>query len=154
MTEILAIVFALLGVFFMIVGSFGLVRLPDLYTRMSATAKTSTIGVSMFMLATAVYFEDTGVTGRVLAVIVFIFLTSPISSHLIARAGYLDGVKLWEGSVRDDLAGRYDLVTRELSSKEMAFADEQVPSAEPPPGFQPSDASDEQNDGPPKPSDQ
>lgn len=133
MNEVLALIFILIGAFFMLIGSVGLVRLPDLYTRMSATAKTSTIGVSFFMLATAVFFDDMGVTGRSVAIIIFIFLTTPVSSHLLARAAYLDGVRLWERSIRDDLKGKYHMQTRELEGREGTIVTEDIPAAKSPP---------------------
>jgi multicomponent Na+:H+ antiporter subunit G len=57
-----------------------------------------------------------GTTSRAAATIFFLVLTGPIAAHRIARAAYIDGVHLWEGTIRDDLGGHYDRKTHELES--------------------------------------
>jgi hypothetical protein len=57
-----------------------------------------------------------GVTMRALATSVFFLLTAPVSAHLMGRASYFLGVPLWEGTVRDELRGHYDLRTHRLES--------------------------------------
>lgn len=114
--EILSLILLLTGVFFMLLAGFGLLRMPDLFLRMSAATKASTLGTGFILLAAALYFEDLGTTSRALATIVFIFLTAPIAAHRIGRAAYFDGVPLWTGTRRDDLSGHYDRRTHELES--------------------------------------
>lgn len=106
----------LTGAFFMLMGAVGIVRLPDLFMRMSATTKSLTLGVSFMMLAVALHFNDLAVGARALATILFVFLTAPVAAHLIARAGYRRGVSLWQGTVSDELRGRYDEQSGELAS--------------------------------------
>ncbi len=110
-----------LSVFLFVVGSFlmflagvGLLRLPDIFLRMSAATKASTLGAGFILLAAALYFEDLGTTSRAIATIFFLLLTGPIAAHRIARAAYFDGSPLWQGTVRDDLRGHYDQLTHEL----------------------------------------
>lgn len=114
--EILTCVLMLAGSAFSFIAALGIFRMPDLFTRMQAAAKTGTLGVGLVLAALAVHFADIGVTTRAGLVIVFLFLTAPVAAHLIARAGYISGVKLWDHSVCDELRGRYDLDTHELSS--------------------------------------
>lgn len=104
------------GASFMLLATVGLLRLPDLFTRMHAATKTATLGVSCTLLAVAVHFGELGITTRAVLIIVFFFLTAPVAAHLIARAAYSVGVPLWERSVIDELRGRYDLQTGELHS--------------------------------------
>ena len=59
------------------------------------------------MVSVAFYFPDIGVTVRVLAITLFVFLTAPVSAHMIGRAGYQVGVKFWKGTVQDDLKDKY-----------------------------------------------
>lgn len=133
MRELVCAALIVIGTLFMILGALGLLRLPDFYMRMSATAKTSTLGVSFFMLAVAVYFDDVGVVGRSLAVIVFIFITTPVSAHILGRAAYLDGVPRWPGTVKDELRGKYNRITHVLAGNESAFAGDKAASAQSPP---------------------
>jgi multicomponent Na+:H+ antiporter subunit G len=109
--------FMLIGTFFMCVGAFGLMRMPDLFMRMSATTKSVTLGVSFMLLAAAVHFHEHGLGMRILATIAFIFITAPVAAHMIGRAGYARGVELWEGTITDELKGNYNEETGELLSQ-------------------------------------
>ncbi len=107
--ELVIIAFLALGTFFMFVGALGVIRLPDLYMRMSASTKSSTLGVGFILLAAALYFgDDLGVAARAIATIAFLVLTAPVAAHMIGRAGYYSGSKLWSDSLIDELKGRYD----------------------------------------------
>ena len=106
----------LIGAFFMFVGSVGLVRMPDLFMRMSATTKSVTLGVSFMLLGAAAHFGELGLGARIVATVAFVFITAPISAHMIGRAGYARQVKLWEGTIADELKDRYDPKTGELIS--------------------------------------
>jgi multicomponent Na+:H+ antiporter subunit G len=55
------------------------------------------------MLAVAVDFGDLAITTRVVLIVAFVFLTAPISAHMIGRAAYYVGVPLWEGTTLDEL---------------------------------------------------
>lgn len=107
----------LVGAAFSFVAALGIVRMPDLFTRMQAAAKTGTLGVGCAILAVAAYFGDIGVTTRAGLVILFLFLTAPIAAHMIARAGYISGVSLWHGTVTDEMRDQYDPVTHALGSE-------------------------------------
>jgi len=122
LNEGLTALLLLTGAFFMLVGAVGIVRLPDLFMRMSATTKSATLGVSFMMLAVALHFNDLAIGARALATILFVFLTAPVAAHMIARAGYLRGVNLWQGTISDELQGRYDEETGELESGTSAMA--------------------------------
>lgn len=95
----------LAGAFFSLVAAFGVIRFPDVYTRNHAASKSATLGVMCILLATFLYFlvEDGFFSSRLLLGIAFFFITAPAAGHLISRAAYNSGVKLWDKSVRDDL---------------------------------------------------
>jgi len=78
----------LLGAAFALLGSVGLARLPDFFTRLHGPTKATTLGVGAMVLASAVYFTFTqeGVSLHELAVMVFLFMTAPVSAHLLAKA--------------------------------------------------------------------
>ena len=116
MIILLSMFLFIIGSFLMFLAGLGLLRLPDVFLRMSAATKASTLGAGFILLAAALYFEDLGTTSRAIATIFFLLLTGPVAAHRIARAAYFDGVHLWEGTVRDDLKGHYDRRTHELES--------------------------------------
>lgn len=99
----LAAVLILAGSGFALTASIGLLRLPDLYSRMHAASKAGTLGSCAVLLALAVHADDPAISLRALAGIVFFLLTVPISSHLLAKAAHGAGYRLWENSERDDL---------------------------------------------------
>jgi multicomponent Na+:H+ antiporter subunit G len=68
------------------------------------------------MLGAAVYFDEITIGARALAVVVFIFVTAPVAAHMLGRAAYVSGVPLWEGTLSDDLKGRYHAKTHSLAS--------------------------------------
>lgn len=123
MTNVIIAVLMLSGAFLIFIASLGLVRLPDLFLRMSATSKAATLGAGLMLLGAVVYFNDFEITVRVLSIIAFITLTIPVAAHMIARAAYFDGVKLWENTAIDELRGHYDLQTHALESDPLTPAD-------------------------------
>ncbi len=104
MSEWIISILMWIGGIFMFLAAVGIVRLPDLYTRMHAATKVGTLGVSGLILAAAVYFNQLGVTTQSLLIIAFFYLTSPIAAHMISRAAYYTGVPLSKNSVADELA--------------------------------------------------
>ncbi|MGF7183952.1 multicomponent Na+:H+ antiporter subunit G [Desulfitispora alkaliphila] len=106
MTEIIVSLFVLVGVFFVLAGTIGVLRLPDVYGRMHAATKSSTLGVASIMLGMLVFFSFQGnASMKTILGILFIFMTAPVGAHMISRAAYRTGVKQWEKSVEDDLKG-------------------------------------------------
>ncbi|MBH0229954.1 monovalent cation/H(+) antiporter subunit G [Halobacillus yeomjeoni] len=96
----------LVGTFFIVSGSLGILRFPDVYTRLHAATKSSTLGVAGIMIGAFLflYIEHDIVSGKLLLSILFVLLTAPVSGHMIARAAYRSGVPLWGESVKDDYA--------------------------------------------------
>lgn len=99
----LAAVLILIGSAFTLTASIGLLRLPDLYTRMHAASKAGTLGSCVVLLALAVHANDPAISLRALAGIAFFVLTVPISSHLLAKAAHGAGYRLWDRSECDEL---------------------------------------------------
>ncbi|HUG91086.1 MAG TPA: monovalent cation/H(+) antiporter subunit G [Planctomycetaceae bacterium] len=95
-----------IGSAFALLAALGVVRMPDLFTRMQAATKSSTLGVGCILLAVAVHFDELGVTTQALLTIAFLLLTAPIAAHMIARSAYIVGVPLWKGTVIDELRER------------------------------------------------
>jgi multicomponent Na+:H+ antiporter subunit G len=108
MSALVAMMLVLLGAGFMLLSAVGVLRMPDVYMRLQVASKASSLGAGLLMFGVAVHFDDLGVLVRALLVVAFIFLTTPVSAHLIGRAAYMTGVPLWEGSILDELRGAYD----------------------------------------------
>jgi multicomponent Na+:H+ antiporter subunit G len=100
------------GSAFMLLAAVGLVRLPDLLLRMSATAKAATLGAALMLLGAGLHFGDGAVLARVLVIVVFLFLTAPVAAHMIGRAGYRRGCPIWEGTIVDEAEGHMPRVSR------------------------------------------
>ena len=116
MIELLKEGLILVGAIFMLLAALGIVRLPDLLTRMHATTKAATLGATLIMLAVAIHFAQVAVVARAFGVILFIMMTAPVAAHVIGRAGYFVGSKLWSGTLKDELRPNYDPLTHELKS--------------------------------------
>jgi multicomponent Na+:H+ antiporter subunit G len=114
--ELLTVLLMAAGVFFVVVSSIGLVRLPDLYTRAHAAGKAGTLGIVGVLMGVGVYYiTNPAVVFEMLALIAFFFLTAPVAAHMLDRAAFLTGVKPMEGTSPNELQGRYDPETRRLS---------------------------------------
>lgn len=98
-----ALVLAALGIALMAIAGIGLLRMPDLLTRMHASSKAGTLGAILVLAAVAVHFGDAAIAVRVVVVCVFLLITAPIASHVIARAAYRTGVPLAPETVIDEL---------------------------------------------------
>lgn len=108
MTDLIIGILATLGTIFILLAAIGIIRMPDLYLRISVTTKAATLGVGLILVCLAIYFHNLSVGSRVLAIILFVFLTAPISAHLIGRAAYFTGTPLWKKSVLDQMKGKYN----------------------------------------------
>lgn len=86
--ELLLSVLILLGTVLVLIGSWGLVKLPDFYTRLHAPTKASTLGAGLVLIASALYFSQK--TGEIslheILITLFLFITAPVSAHLMAKA--------------------------------------------------------------------
>jgi multicomponent Na+:H+ antiporter subunit G len=89
--ETAAVVFAAIGVIFMLISGVGLLRLPDVFSRMHAAGKSSTVGISCLLLSAGIHFWNQDLFLRMVLLIVLIFATAPISTAAMARAAYRTG---------------------------------------------------------------
>lgn len=83
----------LLGLFFIFAGTLGLVRFPDVYTRLHAPSKATTLGLIGILIASLIHQFDTGSWGiKQILTAIFLFMTAPVGAHMMARAAFLTGV--------------------------------------------------------------
>lgn len=86
------------GMFFLFTGTYGLLVMPDVYNRIHATSKATTLGASSLFLADFVYFSFSGDVSagfRALVGIMFLFLTVPTGAHMISRSAQRMGVEFY-----------------------------------------------------------
>ncbi len=90
MSEIAAGLLALTGAALSLIAAIGLIRMPDIFTRMHASTKAGVLGSSLIMIGVGLVKEDPGVWARVGVAIFFLLLTAPIAAHMIGRASLDD----------------------------------------------------------------
>lgn len=93
LADILAGVFLAAGTVFVLIGSFGLWRLPDFYTRLHAAGITDTLGLSLMVVGMMFVAGWTLVTVKLLFILLLILLTSPTATHAVANAAYTVGLR-------------------------------------------------------------
>ncbi|RFS22719.1 monovalent cation/H(+) antiporter subunit G [Chitinophaga silvatica] len=118
MSDFLIMFLCTLGAIVVLIAAIGIVRMPDFYLQLSVTIKAAVLGIGLLLAAAAIFFADVSITTKVLAITFFLVLTAPVAGHVIGRAAYLIGTKLWKKSVLDELKGKYDEHTNYLGSGE------------------------------------
>ena len=103
MSDVVVVVLCVIGMFFTLSGAVGILRMPDLYTRIQCSSKTVTMGALPLLTALAIAEGPlTSFGGRALFVAVLLLLVNPIASHSLARAAYKTRVPMWRGAVVDE----------------------------------------------------
>ena len=92
-TDILSALFVIGGGFFLVVGGIGLVRLPDLFTRLHAAGVGDTLGVGLFVLGFMLLVDFGSVTAKLALVLLFLLLTGPVATHALAKAALHGGLR-------------------------------------------------------------
>jgi multicomponent Na+:H+ antiporter subunit G len=102
MTDILTAILWLFGSAFALLAAIGVLRMPDVFTRMQASTKASTLGLGCLLLGAGLQLGEFSSFVRVASIGAFVLLTTPVAGHVIARASYLAGIPLWKGTVLDE----------------------------------------------------
>ncbi|CAA9341035.1 MAG: Na(+) H(+) antiporter subunit G [uncultured Frankineae bacterium] len=103
MLTVLSSVLLLTGVALALVAAVGLVRLPDVLSRMHAATKPATLGLLLITVGAALRMPEAGDAVKLLLVAAFQFLTAPVAAHMIGRAAYRSGAGALDDLVVDDL---------------------------------------------------
>ncbi len=101
--EIFGAIITLIGSIFLFLGALGILRMPDVYNRMQAGTKATTLGSILFLVGISIGHYECGCFGKIMIIVLFVIFTNPISSNALARAAHYAGVKLTERSVKDEL---------------------------------------------------
>jgi multicomponent Na+:H+ antiporter subunit G len=102
MRDVLTAILWCAGAVFALLAAVGLLRMPDVFTRMQASTKASTLGLACLLLGTALQMGDFASFIRAASIGAFVLLTTPVAGHVIARAAYFADVPLWKGTVLDE----------------------------------------------------
>ncbi|MBS7320287.1 MAG: monovalent cation/H(+) antiporter subunit G, partial [Myroides sp.] len=103
MIDLLIKILSTLGAIFILIASFGIVKMPDFYSRLSVTVKAATLGIGCILIAAVLYFAEFYVTTKAIAIIFFLMVTSPVAAFLIGKVAYLTGTRLWQHSIIDEM---------------------------------------------------
>ena len=106
----------IVGSAFALLAALGVLRMPDVFTRMQASTKASTLGLGCLVIGAALQLGDAASAIRLISIGAFLLLTTPVSAHVIARGSYRAGVPLWSGTVLDER--RRDLETPESRNRD------------------------------------
>lgn len=93
--DILGIAGVVAGAFFLLVGSIGLIRLPDFYSRNHATGKSDTLGIMLVIFGMILIEGFTLNSAKLFFALIFVFLTNPAGTHALANAALHSGLKPW-----------------------------------------------------------
>lgn len=92
----------IVGSSFAFLAALGVLRMPDVFTRMQASTKASTLGLGCLLIGAALQLGDLASIIRIVSIGAFTLLTTPVSAHVIARASYRAEIPLWDGTVLDE----------------------------------------------------
>lgn len=96
--ELLVSLFLLIGSLFALVGAIGLYRLPDFFMRLHGPTKATTLGVGGMVVASLIFFgsRGDGLSLHELLITLFLFITAPVSAHMLSKAAMQQRVELME----------------------------------------------------------
>ena len=94
--DIVSLILLASGAIFFLAGTLGLLRFPDVYTRLHALTKADNIGVGFIIIALCLQAESWFIVGKLLLIWVLVFLTGASVSHLVAKNAFRNGVKIWK----------------------------------------------------------
>lgn len=103
MMEIVAAVMIITGSAFALLAALGILRMPDLFTRMQATTKANTLGVGLILGGVMLSLQTLEASSKALLVLVFVFLTTPVGAQMLSRAAHLRRNPIWSGTIVDEM---------------------------------------------------
>ncbi|WP_028293686.1 Na+/H+ antiporter subunit G [Oceanobacter kriegii] len=115
-----------LGGLFVLIGAVGMVKLPDVYTRLHAPTKTTTLGIGCILIASMCLHvaEGRGLSIQEMVISLFLFITAPVSAYMIAKASLHRRVSMLKGTANSELAEK----VRDRKAPEQPTTDEQRPA--------------------------
>ena len=99
-------IFVVTGAFFIFIAGVGVVRFPDIYTRMHAVSKSMSLGIGSILVAAIIEFSTLSVGIKSALTVLFLFLTIPVGSQIISYVAYRRNEKLWQHTRIDEYGSR------------------------------------------------
>lgn len=112
MKDLVVAFFLLSGSFFMFLAGLGTFRFPDLYSRMHAATKAASFGIGLMLIGIIVHNFSWFLFIKSVLIIIFIFITAPVASHMLGRVGYLLKVPKYEKTIADEMTELYDPILK------------------------------------------
>ncbi|HSJ50375.1 MAG TPA: monovalent cation/H(+) antiporter subunit G [Actinomycetota bacterium] len=91
------------GAALMFLAGVGVMRLPDVFARLHASTKASSLGLASVLVGTIFTIPGWSVTVKLVLAMLFQFATAPVAAHVIGRAAHRAGIPAWEGTLFDEL---------------------------------------------------
>jgi len=101
--EWISAIFMVLGAIFILLSALGVLRFPDLYSRMHAATKASSFGVALMLIGISIWMPIPYIIIEAILIILFIYITAPIASHMVGRVAHLLNVKVGDENCIDEL---------------------------------------------------
>ena len=120
MWEVVAGCLALSGSLFVLLAAVGAWRFPDVFMRMHAASKSTTLGLGLVIAGVVLAHPDAPTLIKCAVTVLFIFVTTPIAAHMLARAAYLHKTRMSGPDRHDELEGKYSRKDRTLARSERA----------------------------------
>jgi multicomponent Na+:H+ antiporter subunit G len=102
-SEWIAAILLVLGALFMLIASIGVLKMTDVYQRMHAVTKAPSLGAFLMILSMIIYFQDFWLTVQGILINIFVFMTTPVGTHMLGRVAHLMHVELGADEVIDEL---------------------------------------------------
>jgi multicomponent Na+:H+ antiporter subunit G len=102
-SSIIALILIYVGIIFILIAAIGLIRLPDVYTRMSASTKAVTFGTGFILLGVVIHFNDTSVMLKMFGIFIFLLFSLSTAAHVIGLSAYKDQTKMSYLTFLDEL---------------------------------------------------
>jgi multicomponent Na+:H+ antiporter subunit G len=109
----LAILLVVSGMFFLLLGSVGILRFPDFFTRLHPAGKADTLGASLLLIGLAVYEGFSLLAVKIVLVQIFIFMANPAAAHALGRAAWRGGLRPWTGKEGEPVEAHLEASTPE-----------------------------------------
>lgn len=116
-----------IGIGFILISAIGIIRMPDVYTRMSAATKAVTLGIGFILLGVIIHFNDTSVFIKVTVILFFLLFSLSVAAHVIGLAAYKDKTKLSDLTFLDELK---NYIAKEDALKKVADPDQTMKDAD------------------------
>lgn len=119
-TAIISLILLIIGILFNLFGCIGLIRLPDVYNRLQSATKCVTLGTCSILLSLIFYFGFNEIGLKALISIPLLFFSATVAAHALVRGSYFFGVKMGEGSIKDDFKEQADIESEKQKDHEVS----------------------------------